>query len=978
MKNDSIRTLRVLLIDDSKNSYFLVKRLFGNFKDKRYRLDWIDSYAEAVSAMKENVHDVYLVDYILGKRNGLELLDEPGFENSRTPVIFLTASDDQQIDIKAMKAGASDYLIKGRFDSNILERTIRYSLEHSQVLKALSDSEMKYRNLLESLPVMFYSVEPEPPYKPIYISPSFESLGYSLEEWKKNPELWVSIIHPKDRERIFAQTAEFMAKGEAIDYEYRVINKNGDVVWIHDCGNIVSSEDGQAICWQGVLFDITNRKLAEEALLENEERFGNLFENASDIVYIHDLDGNYISINKAAEKIFGYRRAEFIGMNLKDIVEPEFFDLVKEKLAEKIAGQKQTVYELCCKTKDGRKIMLEVNSCGVYKRKKLIGVQGIARDITERKKAVDSIRESEERFRELFENANDLIYTQDLQGNFTSLNRAGEFITGYTREEAAKINISDVIAPEHLETARERVARKIAGENLSAYELDIISKDGRRITLELNSRVIFKDGKPFGIQGIARDITERKATEEKLQYNALYDPLTNLPNRSQFMKYLEAAMRQNARHKNFGFAVLFLDLDRFKVINDGLGHHIGDKLLVAIAERIQSSLRPGDVVARLGGDEFTVLIHDVVNETDAVSVAERIQEKLSAPFLLDNYEVYTSASIGIVLNDETHKIPEDLLRNADAAMYRAKDAGKAKYEIFDNEMYIRNINLLKVETDLRRAIEQKEFRVYYQPVVSLETGKIEEFEALVRWKHPQHGLILPNEFIPISEETGLIVPIGEWVLEEASRQTKEWQNKFPSENPVSISVNLSAKQLMHPSLVGQVKKVLNKTGLNPRSLKLEVTETMVMKHSDTALNVLSELDKLGVRLSTDDFGTGYSSLSYLHRYPFERIKIDRSFVSKMDADLKSEAIIRSILMLGGNLEIEVVAEGIETENQLWQLRSLGCKLGQGYLFSKPVSRKYAEILLKDGLPVDINDLETPFSFSNLSRENFVEIGKIPS
>ena len=978
MNDDNPRIINILLIDDSKNSYFLVKRLFRDFKDRRYQLDWIDCYTEAVSAMSQNTHDVYLVDYMLGKRNGLELLDEAVFENKTTPVIFLTASDDEQIDIKAMKAGAADYLIKGRFDANILERTIRYALEHSQTLEALAKSEKQYRNLIESLPVMFYSAEPEPPYKPLYISPSFNSLGYPLENWKENPNMWVDVLHPEDREWVLEQTISAVLADQPTDYEYRLICKNGDVVWIHDRGASVKSENGKTIYRQGVLLDITPRKNAEEALQEHEKRFTNLFENANDIVYVNDLEGNCISINNAVEKIFGYTRDEMLSLHWSDYVATEHCEAIENIIEERTGDTGQEIYELNCITKDGRKITLEVNSCGIYKDGKLTGMQGISRDITERKQAEEALRESEERFRELFENANDLIYTHDLQGNFTSLNRAGEEITGYTREEAVKLNMSQVIAPEYLEIAQDRIVRKIAGDLLSSYELEIISKDGRRVALELSSRVILKNDKPIGIQGIARDITERKATAEKLHHHALFDPLTNLPNRTQFMSHLETAVQQSVCDNKSGFSVLFLDLDRFKIINDGLGHHIGDKLLIAIAERIQASLRPGDVVARLGGDEFTVLIHDVHEESDAVVVAERIQQKLSAPFLLDNYEVYTSASIGIVIYDETHKIPEDLLRNADAAMYRAKDAGKAKYEIFDDEMYVRNINLLKVETDLRRAIGQKEFRVYYQPIISLETGNIEEFEALVRWKHPRHGLVLPNEFIPISEETGLIVPIGEWVLEEACRQTKEWQDKFSFENAVSVSVNLSAKQLMHPSLVSKVEEVLDKTGLNPQYLKLEVTETMVMKYSDTSLGVLSELNKMGVRLSTDDFGTGHSSLSYLHDYPFERIKIDRSFVSKMSADIKSEAIIRSILMLGNNLEIEVVAEGIETEDQLWQLRSLGCKLGQGFLFSKPVSRRYAEIFLKEGLPIDVNSLETPFSFSNGSQENFIEIGKTPS
>ena len=977
MKNKSPFTIKVLLIDDSRYSYLAVRKLFEEFKDQNYQLDWTASYNEAIKNENKKSYDVYLVDYLLDSRNGLDLMSEPSFNNDFAPVIFLTGSDDEDIDVKVMEAGAADYLVKGQFDSNTLERAIRYSLKHSQALNALGQSETKYRNLIESLPVMFYSCENRTPYKFLYISPSFEMFGYPLDKWLDNSDMWINVLHPEDRDWVLASTDEAVSLRSATNYEYRVINKNGEIVWIHDQASCVKHPDGKNTFRQGVMLDITMRKNAQEALKEHEERFSNLFDNANDVIFVRDLDGRFLSVNNASEKVFGYTSEEMLHLDWKDYIAPEHHKSVEQNIAKKIAGVSESIYELNCITKNGRKITIEVNSCGIYKDNQLVGIQGISRDITERKVAEKALKESEERFREIFDNANDIIYTHDLSGKFTTLNRAGEIITGYSRTEATNLNISDIIVSEDLNKAIKRMSNKFSDKDLK-YEITIKSKDKRRINLEVNSKFIVKDGKPIGVHGIARDITERKLTEEKLQRHALYDSLTNLPNRSHFMNYLKSAMEQNVRDKNHHFAVLFLDLDRFKIINDALGHHIGDKLLISIASRIQSSLRPGDVVARLGGDEFTVLVHKVLDEKDAINVAERIQEKLSAPFLLDNYEVYTSASIGIVLNDENHRIPEDLLRNADAAMYRAKDAGKAKCEIFDEEMYVRNINLLKVETDLRRAIEQEEFRVYYQPIVSLESGKIEEFEALVRWEHPQHGLILPNEFIPISEETGLIVQIGKWVVEESCRQTKEWQHKFTTDSPISISVNLSAKQLMHPALLGQIQRVLTKTGLSPHSLKLEVTETMVMKYSDTALSVLSELDKLGVRLSTDDFGTGYSSLSYLHRYPFERIKIDRSFVSKMDSDIKSEAIIRSILMLGNNLEIEVVAEGIETEKQLWQLRSLGCKLGQGFLFSKPVTAEFAENLLKFGLSLDIESQEKPFSFSNIEQNKFAEFSELPS
>ena len=496
------------------------------------------------------------------------------------------------------------------------------------------------------------------------------------------------------------------------------------------------------------------------------------------------------------------------------------------------------------------------------------------------------------------------------------------------------------------------------GESID-FEYRVVCSGGGLIWVRDRSCfIIDKTGAPLCWQGVIIDITERNRAEEKLRHYALHDTLTNLPNRVQFMNDLKEAVDRSRGNSYARFAVLFLDLDRFKVINDSLGHAVGDKLLIAIADRLKSCVRPGDVVARLGGDEFTILLNRSGDTEEVARVAERLQARISEPFKIDNYEVFTSASIGIIVSGTTTRLPEDFLRDADTAMYRAKESGKARYEIFDREMHVRNMNLLRVETDLRHAVERNEFEVLYQPIVNLSTGQVPEFEALIRWRHPHRGLVNPNEFIHVAEETGLIIPIGKWIIEESCRQIAEWQRRFAI--PLSVSVNLSAKQLMHPNLTRQVKDILFDTGLDASQLKLEVTESTVMEHSDRSLKVLCELDALGVNLSTDDFGTGYSSLSYLQRFPFERLKIDRSFINVMDKDEKSRAIVKTILMLGENLRLEVVAEGIETASQLDGLRSLGCKLGQGYLFSRPIDNETAEAFLEGGANVFDNNPSLEF------------------
>lgn len=436
---------------------------------------------------------------------------------------------------------------------------------------------------------------------------------------------------------------------------------------------------------------------------------------------------------------------------------------------------------------------------------------------------------------------------------------------------------------------------------------------------------------------------------ERLLHEALHDSLTGLPNRTKFSEVLSDSLKKAKRRNTARFAVLFLDLDRFKVINDSLGHLIGDKLLIETSKRLKNCLRPYDVVARFGGDEFVIFIADAESDSTVSDIGERIQKEINAPFKIDGHEIFTSASIGITIFDDTYELPEDIIRDADSAMYLAKTDGKARCKFFKKSMHVSNVNLLQVENDLRRAIERKEFKVYYQPIIDLETRKITEFESLVRWQHPENGLVSPCDFIPLAEETGLIIPIGRWVLEESCRQIRIWEENLLSKEPLSISVNLSAKQLMNSEVIQNLKEIIAITGIKPHTLKLEITESMIMDNAELALQILSDLCDLGVRISSDDFGTGYSSLSYIHKFPFHRLKIDRSFISKMDIDEKSEEIVRTIILLAKNLGMDTVAEGIETEKQLQRLCELGCDFGQGYLFAKPLPVAEIENLMRNEL-----------------------------
>jgi predicted signal transduction protein with EAL and GGDEF domain len=453
--------------------------------------------------------------------------------------------------------------------------------------------------------------------------------------------------------------------------------------------------------------------------------------------------------------------------------------------------------------------------------------------------------------------------------------------------------------------------------------------------------------------------------QDKLIQDARQDPLTRLPNRAFFLDQLAGCVKRAKRRPDYIFAVLFVDIDGFKIVNDSLGHFAGDQLIVQLAERLVSSVRREDVVscsadangevrqrgedtlARMGGDEFTILIVDIRDASDGIRVAERIQQKLASPFLISGQEVSITASIGIALSATGYSTGEDILRDADTAMYRAKALGKSRYEICDPAMHARAVSRLKLETDLRRAMDGEEFRVHYQPIVSLRDCRIIGFEALLRWQRPGFGLLMPGEFVPVAEETGQILISGLWVLREACRQMRAWNLQFPSDPVFTVAVNISGKQFVQPDLVSEVDRILRETRLDPHCLRLELTESVTMREVERAAQIFGELKTLGVRLSMDDFGTGYSSLSYLRRFPLDTLKIDRSFVSEMEGTSESRAIVQMIISLGRSLGMEMVAEGVETAEQVSLLRSLGCEYAQGYFFIKPTDQEgIAEVLLK--------------------------------
>ncbi len=574
------------------------------------------------------------------------------------------------------------------------------------------------------------------------------------------------------------------------------------------------------------------------------------------------------------------------------------------------------------------------------------------------------LAEREHLFQLITENAADMIAVIDPNGKRLYNSPAYLKVLGYGPEELAATSSMDQIHPDDCARVLEAAEKARSTGRGERLEYRIRHKDGSWRFVESTANAICgPKGETEGLVIVNRDITQRKRAEEKLAHQSFHDGLTNLPNRALFLDRLQRAITLSRRHTDFRFAVLFIDIDEFKVFNDSLGHTAGDALLIQIAQRLTASLRGEDVVARPrlgdavqslanestlarpGGDEFTVLLEELHDPSDTIRVAERIQQRLAVPFDLNGHEIVLTVSIGIAFSGNAGVEAEDVLRDAEIAMYRAKRTGKARCEVFDHAMHAGAIKRLQLETDLRKALELNQFRVYYQPIVSLQSGRIVGFEALSRWQLPDR-LVMPAEFIAVADETGIILPINRQLLYDACRQIRTWQALFPSDPPLTININITPKQFAQPDLAQQIGNTLQETGLDPRSVNLEITETIAMADAERSAVVLSELKALGVQLDIDDFGTGYSSLNRLQRFPVDTLKIDRAFISRMDTDPATHQIVRIIVMLAHGLRLKVVAEGVETQAQVDLLKEIGCELAQGYLYSKPATAEAAEQLLK--------------------------------
>ncbi len=824
-----------------------------------------------------------------------------------------------------------------------VQKDITARKESEQKLQA---SEKRYRFLAESVPQQVWTALPDGRIN----YGNYRTIEYFGQ--KTHTELfdmqWTKILHPED----IAQTAERWARalktGAHYETEFRLRRSDGEYRWHLAQAKPMFDDSGAIIKWFGTNTDIHDRKMAEKAARETAE-YRNLFQNANDAILILDLETEIIvNANDKACEMYGYEHQDLIGKSVKEMSQ----DIVKGEnyLQELSVNKTRQLFETVQFRADGTPINLLISSSVVEYQSRQV-VLSINRDITDQKKAQEALRESQQMLQLVMDTIPQAIFWKDRKLKYLGCNRymANLMKLNEPTEIVGKndydFNNKKEEADSYLQYDRRVIKTGIPQYNIIETHT---APDGSVSWLDTN-RVPLCDAQNniIGMLGTFQDITQRKRAEKQLTHNALHDSLTDLPNRALFIEHLHHTIKIKKRRFAATYAVLFLDFDHFKVINDSLGHMEGDKLLIQIAQRLKLCLRSGDIVARLGGDEFTILLDDLEDIAEALQIAERILDNLNSPFNLGGREIFISASIGIAMNDAEYTKPEEILRDADIAMYRAKAGGRARLEIFNQTMREQANTRLQLESEMRRAVKDEEFSVFYQPIIDLQNDKIVGFESLARWIHPTRGIVSPDEFIPLAEETGLIVPLGEWILRESCRQLRIWQSENPANADLSISVNLSCKQFLQPDLVECVSDILRETGLKAKYLRLEITESHLMEDSAAAILIMENLRSLGIKISIDDFGTGYSSLSYIHRLPINYLKIDRSFVSRMQLGSENGEIVRTIILLAKNLNIKVVAEGIETNEQAEFLKKLNCDLGQGYLYSKPVEAEQAELLFEN-------------------------------
>lgn len=830
--------------------------------------------------------------------------------------------------------------------------------------------------------------------KMIFCNAGYRKLYGWTERSDTTPETWLQYVHPDDRHWV-AQKINSETQGISfINDEYRTVDADGNIRWIWDRSFPIQDETGAVYRYVVIKRDITELKRSHEMLqslmggtaaVTGRAFFEKLVQYLAaaldaDHVFVAERSGAEQSATEQSDPKQSGERLQTIAFWSQGQLRPNFtyhpantpcavvlregryccISQVSQVFADhlylpQIEAESYAGVALTNAAGDVLGTLSAISRKPLCDRTDYLTILQIfanrATAELERRYSQTALQESEARFRLLAENVKDLVCLHDLSGKFLYLSPSCQALLGFESDELVGNHPYRYCHPDDRALVRLQLKHSANGDSSDPIVYRCRRKDGSYIWLETLVKVIPADtaetDAPAYIQTSSRNITDKILVQQQLEHGATHDHLTGLPNRALLLERLDLAIERAKRHPHFCFAVLFVDLDRFKIINDSLGHSTGDQLLQIVAQKLERMTRDIDLPARIGGDEFVVLLEEIDSLKDAVYLAEQIVAEFRAPIWLAQQNIVVSTSVGIVLGTADHTDGLELLRNADIAMYSAKNQGGSRYAIFQQEMYGKTLQRLELENELRQALTRQEFTLRYQPIVALSTGKLAGFESLVRWQHPQKGFISPVDFIPIAEDTGLIVPLGLWILRESCRQMAQWQAQFPAAADLKISVNLSMKQLKEADLVAQVEQILQETGLAGRCLALEITESMFMEDIQTINERLKTLSNLAIQISIDDFGTGFSSLSYLHSLSVDNLKIDRSFVSNLFKSQRNFNIAKTIVKLSRQLGLKAIAEGIETPEQLQQLKAFGCDMGQGYLFNAPVTCEVAETLIAE-------------------------------
>ncbi len=918
--------VRVLLVDDRASVAGLLADVLGR-GGFAASIDRVASREAFVRALAGRAADVVLSNL---SAPGLDALDALALLKDADPDLpFLVVSDrlDEDAALRALRAGARDCVSHASVSRlvPVLERALgetRVRRERRQAQRALSESELRLRDLAEACPdavlladgtgaLLFANRAAEA----LFGHPVAALIGRPAANLL--PGLGASAPAPAGRRT--AGEAR-LASGGTLAVEI----STGEIARDGKCLSVVFVRPAGSTAGDGVR-------------ASSEELFRRAALMAADLVQECDRAAGTITWHGDVDRVLGFAPGEFPRTveAWEKVIHPEDRGRVGASSARHFQTGEPFFEEYRVQTRDGRTVYWHHSAsllpAGGGRPAWSIGTVA---DVSGRRQIEEALQVSERRYRALFERNLAGVYRSTMEGRILDCNESFARIFGYgSREEVLRQAAWDLyVRPEDRKAA---LAKLVERQNLTNYELCLRRKDGSTVWVLQNENLSEgPDGLLSVIEGTIIDISERKRAEEQVKHLAFHDPLTNLPNRLLFNDRLTLAVAQAHRH-NQRLAVLFLDLDRFKIINDSLGHSVGDELLRQLAERIQEHVREGDTVARLGGDEFTLLVPGINADEDAAKIARKICDAIHDPFWIDGRELFVTTSVGVSVYPADGHDAETLVRNADSAMYRAKEQGRDNYQLYTPAMNARAVERLSLESRLRQAVAHDELELHFQPFIDLKTAELLGAEALLRWRHPELGLIPPGEFIPIAELSGLIVPIGEWVLRTACAEARKWHEKGFTD--LTVSVNLSSRQFQHTDLVTQVTHALDETGLEPNKLDLEITESNAMQNAEHSINTLWGLKKQGVRISMDDFGTGYSSLNYLKRFPIDRIKLDQSFVRDLPSDKDDAAIAMAVIAMGRSLELEVIAEGVETEEQLAFLKGHQCDQLQGFLLSKPLA-----------------------------------------